>query len=158
MAKQQNLRCTLNAQGRPKLIINTDVLLLLGERDGLVYSKLVELDANRKVKKHNGYLWCSRSYIAKFLPYSKETIDRAIKDLKLYGLLLTKPGSNGENIYKLNYSKAIKVFIDKTEDLGDIKTLKSKGEDNPWGYDDQLENEKKRERKSNEDFDDEYDE
>lgn len=158
MAKQESLRCALNAQGRPKLIINTDVLLLLGERDGLVYSKLVELDANRKVKKCNGYLWCSRSYIAKFLPYSKETIDRAIKDLKLYGLLLTKPGSNGENIYKLNYSKAIKVFIDKTEELGDIKALKSKGKDNPWGYDDQLENKKKREQKSNEDFDDEYDE
>lgn len=157
MAKDK-LRSVLNAQGRPKLIINTDVLLILGDRDGLVYAKLVELDSNSKVKKCNGHLWCSREYIAKFLPYSTETVDRAIKNLKLYGLLKTKPGSNGENIYNLNYEKAIRVFIDKTEELEDIKALTSKGKDNPWGYDEQLENEKKARRKKKEELDDESDE
>ncbi len=157
MAKEK-LRPILNGQGKPKLIVNTDVLLMLGERDGLVYSKLVELDANRKTKKYNGHLWCSREFIAKYLPYSKETIDRAIKNLKLYGLLKVKSGSNGENVYNLVYSKAINIFIEKTDKLDNIKLLNSKGKDNPWGYDEQLEKEKKSKIKKEKDLGDEPDE
>ena len=153
MAKE-TLRNILNNKNQPKLIINTDVLLALGDRNGIVYAKLVELDSNKKVKRVNESICCSREYICKYIPYSVSTFDRALKDLKKLGLVKTKLHSNGENIYKFNHDKAEKVFIYKTLQLEDLKELKSKTKDNPWGYDEQLVEEKKSSKKKRKQEDD----